>query len=245
MVIAPGAGTPFCRWCDSLRRSVVLAAVLALHATLLGLLLMPPGPKPHRAIRRLDRPRDAIAVRLIPVPQRSFVDTATRMRRLRRSLPGMRRSRHPAVPGADATAGVPGRLSRRAVPVLPPVKADLDTGLAPHRETPAYIPGGRSFAERLRGSKTGRAPRVPGSAVALAPGVHMIDPRSQGLAGVARFIGWLGGASDPACVELDALGRLTDEERRAQHVSLRDMKHLVAAHHCMPRSPELPHHDRP
>jgi hypothetical protein len=244
VVIAPGAGTPFCRWCDSLRRSGVLAAVLAFHVALLGLLLVPPGPKPHRAIRRPDRPRDAIAVRLIPARQRPFVDAATRPRRLQRALQGLRRSRRPAAPVPDAAAAPPGHLSR-AVPVLPPVLAGHGTSLVSHRETPAYIPGGRSFAERLRGSKAGPAPRVPGSAVALAPGVHMIDPRSQGLAGAARFIGWLGGASDPACVELDALGRLTDEERRAQHVSLRDMKHLVATHHCMPRSPELPHPDRP
>lgn len=245
MVIVAGAGTPFGRWCDSLRRSVVLAAVLAFHLTLLGLLLMPPGPKPRHAARRLDRSRDAIAVRLITSPPRSFVDMATRVRRLRRSFPGMRQSRRPAAPIADATNGAPGRLSRHAAPVVPTVMATPDAWLVPHRETPAYIPGGHSFAERLRGSETDPAPRLPGSATALAPGVHMVDPRSQGLAGVARFIGWLGGASDPACVELDALGRLTDEERRAQHVSLRDMKRLVATHRCMPRSPELPHPDRP
>lgn len=136
-------------------------------------------------------------------------------------------------------------VSRHVAPVAPTVMAAPGASQAPHRETPVYIPGGHSFAERLRAAETVPVPRLPGSAIALAPGVHMVDPRSQGLAGVVRFIGGLGGASDAACIELDALGRLTDEERRAQHISLRDMKRLAATHRCMPRGPELPHPDRP
>lgn len=75
-----------------------------------------------------------------------------------------------------------------------------------------------------------RALFSPSRSIGLA--FAMVDPRSQGMAGVARFLQGLTGASDPACVDADAWNTMSEEERIARHTSAADVARIAIDHHC-------------
>lgn len=60
----------------------------------------------------------------------------------------------------------------------------------------------------------------------------MVDPRTQGIAGVARLLQGLTGAADPACVNADALSTMSEEERIARHMSAADVARIATDHNC-------------
>lgn len=60
----------------------------------------------------------------------------------------------------------------------------------------------------------------------------MANPQAQGLAGVARFLLGFTGAADPACVDVDRWGTMTEDQRIAQHSSAADMTRIAIEHNC-------------
>jgi hypothetical protein len=75
--------------------------------------------------------------------------------------------------------------------------------------------------------------RLPGAAyVKGAPRIRMVDPRSQGVAGVIRLIGSVTGAVDKHCLELEAWEGMSTEERIEHHVSGADMARAGDGYGC-------------
>lgn len=64
----------------------------------------------------------------------------------------------------------------------------------------------------------------------------MVDPRSQGLAGVVRLIGSVTGAIDKHCVDLAAWQAMSVDERIAHGVSNADMVKARDEYGCRDQS---------
>jgi len=199
-------------------RTLRFAMVLLGHLAVLLGLLRPGAPAPEPA-RASVTEHDALRVRWLAkaVPQRTSVPRITAAARRRAAT---RLTPFPAPQRQDAAAP-PTPLRSTATAQAPPA-------------TPAYVPGGRGFAENLR-SQAAATPPLPGALVPGAPRFRMVDPRSQGLAGVVRLIGGLAGAVDPHCLDVDAWQGMTDEERVAHHVAARDIERLADEYGCKRR----------
>lgn len=93
-----------------------------------------------------------------------------------------------------------------------------------------YVAGGGYLTERsLRGQQN---LRIPGG---LEPGkerFRMVDPRTQGIAGVIRIIGSFTGAVDPHCLDLEVWRGMTTEERIAHRISADDIDAIENNYHC-------------
>lgn len=75
--------------------------------------------------------------------------------------------------------------------------------------------------------------RLPGgNAIPGVPHFEMVDPRSQGIAGVIHFIGSLTGAVDSHCLDLDAWQAMTVKERVAHGVSSDDVERIKDNYNC-------------
>jgi hypothetical protein len=94
-----------------------------------------------------------------------------------------------------------------------------------------YVAGGALF-QAVGNAGNGRVRLPGGSRQANAPRFHMVDPRSQGIAGAVRLIGSLTGAVDKHCVDLDAWRGMTPEEKIAHHVSEADMARARDSYGC-------------
>lgn len=197
------------------RRAVAVAVVLSLHAGLLMLLLAPTVFRPRHAVRNALSASDALRVRWLPpvpvMPRRPGALPPSKVRADANRSPRATTALAPS-PAASAAAGAV------AIQPLVPLRADVDTDAAPASAVaPDYIPGnGRFAAPAWRGSR----PRLPGSRepVRGAPVIAMVDPRTQGVAGLVRLIGSLTGAVDPHCADVDAWRGMDARERIAHHV---------------------------
>ena len=96
---------------------------------------------------------------------------------------------------------------------------------------PDYVPGGGfSPGTGLAGNPRVQLPGAPTRKG--APSLHMVDPRSQGVAGMVRILGSLTGAVDRHCVDLDAWQGMTTEERIRNHVSASGMARVRDEYGC-------------
>jgi hypothetical protein len=95
-----------------------------------------------------------------------------------------------------------------------------------------YIEGG-ALLTRDSSIMGSRPTRLPGSPkVTGAPNLKMVDPRTQGLAGMVRILGSVTGAIDKHCLDLDAWQGMSPEERIAHHVTQADMARAREEHGC-------------
>lgn len=93
-----------------------------------------------------------------------------------------------------------------------------------------YISGGGL----LHGPSEGHQSNVhlPGSDVAIVQGIHMIDPKMQGLGGIARKLQHLFGIPDKHCLDVDAWRRLSTQEMLDSHISPDEVEKVAAEYHC-------------
>lgn len=223
-------------WPRSLRRGVALGLALSLHLGLLLTLLLPPSAMRSLFARSAKRDH-AIDVRLIDNPSAPQVSSnplppatrqlpqpsvRTQTRTSRQPVP-----RRPATPPAHVSHPV--QTLRQAPPTAP-------SGV------PAYIPGG-GFMQRLQQARRGHAaPALPGSGRPIAAGVRMVDPRSQGAAGLVRAIGGFFGAENPACVDVDAWQRMTPRQLGARGLNANDVQQVADQNGCLRQKPIIPNH---
>ena len=94
-----------------------------------------------------------------------------------------------------------------------------------------YVAGGNL----LHGPSGARQSNVhlPGSDVAIVQGIHMIDPKTQGIGGVARKLQALFGIPDHHCVEFDGCRRLSTQEMLDRHISPDEVETTAAEYHCL------------
>lgn len=213
----PASRSPF-----SPSRCIGLAFAMSGHLALFLLLLGPASPTvEQKKMPPSQSNRGALSARLIS-----------------RVPPAKASPARPWVPSRMPPIRVSSRLPRRpsamnplVVAPTPPVKPTaLPAPNAGHSLD--YIPGGRSFGTALLPGMP-PATRLPGGVrVKGAPSIRMVDPRSQGMAGVARFLQGLTGAADPACVDADAWNTMSEEERIARHKSATDVARIATEHNC-------------
>jgi hypothetical protein len=93
--------------------------------------------------------------------------------------------------------------------------------------------GDGGFQARLRNAqRSGDIHGVPGSDTPSAPGIHMVDPMSQGIGAVMRSTQRLFGITNSHCIDADVWRHLTPEERKTRHVSLRDADKVDEKYGC-------------
>lgn len=216
----------------SIPRIGALAIALLLHAGLLLSLLAPDADQPTRVSRAPVATVGALQVRWLVPP-------AVATPHLRRPPPAATRPMHatraitPAVPSPPTASA--------ALPAQAAPSARLQVSVpAPAATAPAsdYVPGSGRFAVPAYGSSNVRVPGHDGP-VRGAPTITMVDPRTQDVAGIVRFIGGLAGAVDPHCVDVGAWRGMTARERIAHHVTPDAIEATASRYGCAP-PPALP-----
>ncbi|KAA0071650.1 hypothetical protein [Rhodanobacter sp. T12-5] len=202
-------------WRAAGHRIVVHVVVIGIHLGMALMLLGAPISLWHAAHGKTTRARKILQLR--------FVSAVARK------------------PPAAVAAAIPFAVHTRRQSRTPRTRQVVDpaSALAPpappaNTATPVegsgYIPGGNLLmgASQLPRS----AVRLPGSAVAIVPGLHMTDPRMQGVAGAVRTLQALLGVPDPHCVDVDAWRTLSKQELLDRHVSPEQVENTAAEYHC-------------
>jgi hypothetical protein len=207
---------------ERLRRPVVLALVMLGHIGLLMVMLRPAAPW-RVAIGKRDH-HDTEAMRL------HFIHLSTRHAspQPQTSAPVhvavMHEQHATVIPRTPASKPAPTAIASVDIPLVSASPANTET----------YVSGGAAFQKGLHADDDAASFKVPGGYVPRAPRFHMVDPTSQGVAGLIHFIGRLTGAEDPHCVDVDTWRGMTYQEQIAHHLSQSDIDQVAAEHGCVP-----------
>ncbi len=203
-------------------RGSIWGVVLAIHMGLVALVFGPTATRhatvtPPDTFRlkvrfiELSSPPAPAPVQPVKTPVRPVAPRRSSLVRARSSVP-------------DQLANAP------AAPKAPPSRPTQITW-TPTPQAQAYVPGGNLF----RSAVSMGLPKVQlpgGQHIKGAPKLHMVDPQSQGWAGVVRIIGSFTGAVDKHCLDLDAWQGMTPQERVKNHVSDDDMERVQENYNC-------------
>ena len=106
-------------------------------------------------------------------------------------------------------------------------------------DTPIVTVGSQSatgdggFHQRLLQAQHVYAIRgVPGSAVPRVAGIHLIDPKNQGIGAAVRQVQRLFGIANHHCIDVDAWRHLTPRELSARHISPNEVDRIEQENHC-------------
>ena len=89
------------------------------------------------------------------------------------------------------------------------------------------------FQQRLRNAQHSYAVHgLPGSDTPSAPGIHLIDPMSQGIGAVMRKTQRAFGIKDSHCIDVDVWRSLTPQELSARHISPDDVDKVDEKYDC-------------
>jgi hypothetical protein len=89
------------------------------------------------------------------------------------------------------------------------------------------------FSQRLSAAQRAQhVPGLPGSDTRLAPGVQMIDPRSQGIGGLMRNAQRLFGVPSKPCIDVEIWSRMSIQELLARHLSPADVEAANQKYDC-------------
>lgn len=212
------------RWEAFGRRIALCVVVICSHLGLLMLLLHARGPLWHDQ-HRASPVKQHILIRLIQLaPPRPAGGSARNPALQLKPVPA---HRHPVWARTHARV-TPVRTHDTAPDARLANPASMNA-----EPTPGYIAGGNL----LHGDTLDRSPsmRLPGSDVAVVPGLHMVDPRTQGVAGVARMLQGMLGVPDPHCVKVDAWRTLSIRDMLAQHISPGQVQKTAEEYGCLPK----------
>lgn len=208
-------------WQASGRRIAVQAVVISLHLGMAMVLLRGPTSLWHDAQDKPIRAREILQLRFVPAvarkPRTIVAATTPPAVRVRKRSTTIR-----ATPIVDPAITLAAPAS--------PTNAPTPSGTA----GAGYVPGGNLLNGTDQFHRS--AAHLPGSAVAIVPGLHMIDPRTQGIAGAARALQALFGVPDHHCVDVDAWRTLSTRELLDRHVSPEQVESTAAKYHCFARN---------
>ncbi|MEO9079888.1 MAG: hypothetical protein ABI268_11335 [Rhodanobacter sp.] len=201
--------------------------VIISHLGLLALLLFAKGPLWHDGHTPISAGLKIMTLRFIDMasPPRSNASNARKPVSIRKPL-ATHRHQLPRKSRSSVAANDAPVMTVSTPPTSPPASA-----IAPK---PGYIAG----VNLLHGDDLDRSShiRLPGTDVVVVPGLHMIDPRAQGVAGVARMLQGLLGVPDTHCVTVDAWRQLSTREMLARHMSPEQVQKTAARYGCLPKT---------
>jgi hypothetical protein len=198
---------------ESGRRVAVMVVVISCHLGLLVLLLRP-AISDRGTAQSVRSDSLALNLRLIRPPQSASLHLGVPVSRL-----------------VASTLRIHGTLSRRpsaTLPVqraayvaVPPSETHSSTPTSPNQYTDNKAStGDEGFQARLRNAQHSHAVRgVPGSDTPYVPGIHLVDPMSQGIGAVMRKVQRLFGVTNRHCIDVDAWRHLTPQALSARHIS--------------------------
>lgn len=217
---------PSHRWQAFGRQTTIWVVVICSHLGLLALVLYARRPLWHDGHTPPEARPHVITLRFIEIaPPRLNVSRAPTPVTTLKPAP-MRRHRVPLK--IHSSAAPQHRLNAASnAPTTSPAQQSTNT-------EPGYIAGG----DLLRGDDLDRSSRIrlPGSDVAVVPGLHMVDPRTQGVGGVARMLQHLLGVPDTHCVKVDAWRTLSTREMLARHLSPEQVQKIAEQYGCLPKA---------
>ena len=149
-------------------------------------------------------------------------------------LPARRRSapawhRHET---AVSTSPKPAAVRQAPHANVPPRRLRLS--VTPDTQASEGNPAGDGrFQERLHDAQHSHLLRgVPGSDTPLAPGIHLVDPLSQGVGAVMRTAQRAFGIRNKHCIDVDAWRHFTPQELNARHLSSSDVNKIDEKYGC-------------
>ncbi|MGH8157298.1 MAG: hypothetical protein ACREPQ_04215 [Rhodanobacter sp.] len=193
------------------------------------LVLLDGTVSPWRRLRGMASAHDVLDVRFIPVSARVSPDHVPQAVPVVARTPSVRQRKKPeavTTTSADEHAAA-------VTPSQPPTTLRWDI---PARADSGYIAGGNLLHDPFGARQS--SVRLPGSGVAIVQGIHMIDPKMQGLGGIARKLQHLFGIPDKHCLNVDAWRRLSTREMLDSHISPDEVEKVAAEYHCF-----VPEHD--
>lgn len=200
-------------------RVAVQATVIGLHLGILWLLQRPATPRLPSTNTAADA-RTGLRIRFLHIPlepphQQVRNDPRPSIPAPKHSAPARKTvtAGEPAPAATKPTASTAGRLDW-----------SLPSGDADH----GYIAHGPGDGTGFGHSAT----RIPGSGAAVVPGIRMIDPRTQGVAGAVRAVQALFGVADHHCVDVEAWRSLSTEELLDRHISPAQVYRTAETYHC-------------
>lgn len=199
---------------ESMRRGAALGVALSLHLILL-LLVLRPASDERRPTPIRPGNRQALQVRLLSRgPVRPPTPVVVPMLRVVAPIVHSHSARSQRL-----------SLSEKALP------NSLDTSTVDTGNHGKVADGG--FNTRLRNAQDSHAIRgVPGSSRPIVAGIHLIDPRKQGIAAVMRKAQRLFGVANRHCIDVGAWRQLTPQELSERHISLRDVDRMAEKYDC-------------
>ncbi|WP_143525873.1 hypothetical protein [Rhodanobacter sp. C05] len=193
------------------------------------LVLLHGSASPWRKSYGMTDRHDVLDVRFISTSAHTSPDRVPRVAAVATSAPPVRRREKSAV-----VTTIP--VDEHAAAVTQPQPPQDTLWNIPATADSHYIAGGNL----LHTPSGANQPNVhlPGSGVPIVKGIHMIDPKMQGIGGVARRLQSLFGIPDHHCVGVDEWRRLSTQEILDRHISPDMVEETVAEYHCLP-----PEHD--
>ena len=214
--------TPRRAWRDPLRRGVALGVALSLHLALWMLLMRPAMWEPTATADQRTHP-PVLQLRLLPRTVSLQAPAAMPAPRAVAVVAhaAVQRKTHPAQAPTPAQVA-PVAASPPAVPDASSVTVDRH---------PATGDGG--FGQRLRQAQRAYAIHgVPGSTVPRVAGIHLIDPKNQGIGAAMRQVQQLFGIANSHCIDVDAWRHLTPRALSARHISPDEVDRVDREYQC-------------
>jgi hypothetical protein len=212
---------------ESGRRVAVMAVVISGHLGLLMLLLRPaisyrnatPATRNNSLVLNLSfvqQPRPVFLRMALPASQ--MVVSTLRVH----ATP----SRKPPEPLTDQ------RAAHVATPPSETHSINAPTTPSQYTGNEASTSDG-GFQERRRIAQHSYAVRgVPGSDTPYVPGIHLVDPMSQGIGAVMRKVQRLFGVANRHCIDIEAWRQLTPQELSVRHISPDDVDKVDEKYAC-------------
>ena len=217
-------GIPRRAWRDPLRRGVALGIAISLHLAL-WLLVMRPSIREQGAMVDQRGHHSVLQLRLLPrtVPvQAPAVMPAPREVAVVAHA-AVQREPHPAQAAAPAQVA--------AVLASPPAAPAISGVIVGSQ--PATGDGDGSFGQRLRQAQRAYAIHgVPGSMVPRVAGIHLIDPRNQGIGAAVRRVQRLFGIADHHCIDVEVWRHMAPRELSARHISPNEVDRVDQEYQC-------------
>lgn len=205
-------------------RIVVFVVVTGLHLALVMLLLRAPSS----------------ARRALPIGAKA-TGSVLQVRFLRHQLPKAMLPPAPAppllpLPRQEVTIKTPlpgASRNRKAAPATAHVAREVDTDIVATDTAVTYIAGG-GFLKRASSDARPDPTHLPGSSQPIVKGLHMADPRYQGIAGAVRVAQSIVGAVNPHCVDVDVWRGMSVAEQLDRHMSPDQVEKTAEEFHCGP-----------